>query len=184
MQSAVSPATLSSLTYRHIATAAKNMVAAQFALHGFDVLSQAGRTDYSYDLSVATTRGMMKIMVHGSVDGEWGLVDPNLAEVKPGKRDDHRAVDLWLERYRRIACCLVEFDVSNLDTMPRIFLTTAAEIACLLHENVAAVGELRLGRHASLPQRWRFSEARIAEVMGGGVESQRVKGTAHLPMVS
>lgn len=184
MQSATSP--LISLTYRHIATAAKNMVAAQFALHGFDVLSEAGRTYYSYDLSVATRRGMMKIMVHGSVDGQWDLVDPNLAELKPGKRDDRRAVDLWLERYRHIACCLVEFDVSNLDNMPGIYLATAAEIAVLLHENVNAAGELGLRRHGSLPQGWRFSDERIAEVMGAGVEKQlgRGAGAQPLPMVS
>jgi hypothetical protein len=69
----------------------------------------------------------------------------------------------------------VEFDVSNLDNMPGIYLTTAAEIARLLHENVNAVGELRLGRHESLPQRWRFSEARIAEAMYAGAESRPAK---------
>ncbi|MGH9563595.1 MAG: hypothetical protein ACRD3S_19250 [Terracidiphilus sp.] len=159
-------------------------MAAEVALQGFDVLSQAGRTDYSYDLSVASTRGMMKIMVHGSLDGLWDLVDPNLAATKPGQQDDHRAIDLWLERYRRVACCLVEFDAANLGGMPRIYLTTAAELARMLHENVAAAGELRLGRHASLPQRWRFTEERIAEVMGAGGENQPPKSPQYLPMVS
>ncbi len=160
------------------------MVAAEFALQGFDVLSQAGRTYYSYDLSVASTRGMMQIMVHGSLDGSWELVDPNLAATKPGKHDDHRAIDLWLERYSRVACCLVEFDAANLGGMPRIYLAAAAEIARVLHENVTAVGELRLGRTASLPQRWRFTEARIAEMMGAGAEGKPGKSREHLPMVS
>lgn len=164
------------LNYRHVSAAAQNIAAAEFALHGFDVLDQAGRTYYRYDLSVATTGGMMKIMVRGSLDGLWDVVDSYLVETnEPLKRDYHRAIDIWLERYRQVACCLVQFDATDLIRMPRIYLASAAEVAEILHENVETLGEMALRAAAgsagdtvgeqSLPRRWRFSQERIAELM-------------------
>lgn len=167
-----SPKTLSS---RHVTAAAQNFAAAQFALHGFDVLEQAGRARYSYDLGVASCGGMMKIMVHGSLNGLWDLIDPYLAKTHPLKGDYCRAIALWLERYSHITCCLVHFDVSDLSVMPSIYLASAAEVAEIMYAHAEAWGEMAL--HAddegsgeapweeSLPRRWRFSQARITELM-------------------
>jgi len=173
MSSIASP--VKALDERHISAAAQNIAAAQFALHGFDVLDQAGRARYSHDLGVASTGGMMKIMVHASLKGLWGLIDPYLVKTKPHKGDLHRAIDLWHDRYRHSACCLVQFDSSNLIGMPRIYLASAAEVAELLHEKAETSGEMARGSGAggsgdssgqeALPQRWRLSQARITELM-------------------
>jgi hypothetical protein len=169
----------SSLPYWNLSAAAQGIVAAEFALHGFDVLDQAGRARYWHDLSVASTGGMMKIVVRGSLDGLWELVDPFLVETRKSQKSDyHRAIDLWLERFRHTTCCLVQFDPSNLIGMPRIYLASAAEVAEMLHENVETSGEIALRAGAgssgeatgeeSLPRKWRFSQERIKELMSAG----------------
>ena len=169
------------LSSRQVSTAAENIAAAQFSLYGFDVLEQASRARFVYDLGVARSGGMMKVMVHGSLDGMWDLVEPYLertARRKATKADYHRAIDLWLEHHgRRVACCLVKFESADLNQMPRIYLASATEIADKLHEITNHVGESSLcedyevvdsygaRRIESLPSRWRFSQARIAELM-------------------
>jgi hypothetical protein len=169
------------LSSRQVSTAAENIAAAQFSLYGFDVLEQASRTRFVYDLGVAKSGGMMKVMVHASLDGIWDLVEPYLERsprVQPRKADCHRAIDLWLEHQsRRIACCLVKFESADLRQMPRIYLASAAEIAEKLHEITNHLGASSLceeyevtdsygGRRVeSLPSKWRFSQARIAELM-------------------
>lgn len=164
------------LTYRHVSTAAQNIAAAEFALQGFDVLEQAGRASHSHHLSVATSSGMIKMVVHGSLDGLWELVDSYFVEtIKPKKDEFHRAINRWHDRYRHTTCCLVQFDSTNLSGMPRIYLASSAEIAQRLHENVDAVGDLALrseGQAAgdssvrrNFPHCWRFSQERIMELM-------------------
>ena len=164
------------LTYRHLSAAAQNIAAAEFALQGFDVLDQTGRTAHPHNLSVATSSGMMKMVVHGSIDGPWDLVDSFLVEsTKPQKDEYHRAVNRWLDRYRQTTCCLVQFDSTNLIGMPRIYLASAAEVAQRLHESVDLRGDMALRAGGpqsgflslpdSLPSRWRFSEERIRELM-------------------
>ena len=66
------------LSSRQVSAAAENIAAAQFSLYGFDVLEQAGQARFVYDLGVAKSGGMMKVMVHGSLDGLWELVEPYL----------------------------------------------------------------------------------------------------------
>ena len=169
------------LSSRQVSAAAENLAAAQFSLFGFDVLEQAGRARFVYDLGVAKSGGMMRVLVHGSLDGFWDLVEPYL-EGTPGlkttKADYHRAIDLWLERHgSRVMCCLVKFESDDLRQTPRIYLARAAEIAEKLHEiteyfgfsalceEYEVVDAYGLRRVESLPEKWRFSQARIAELM-------------------
>lgn len=172
------------VNYRHVLAAARNIAAAQFELHGFDLLEQAGRASSSYDLGVVSSGGMMKIMVHGSLDGLWSLVDPYLAKPKPRKCDYHRAIELWLERYRNVICCMVQFDMRNLIGMPGLYLASAAEVADILHEHAEDLDEvaLRSGTESSscaswggkLPLQWRFSQERISELLSGEEEKRSV----------
>jgi hypothetical protein len=169
------------LSSRQVSAAAENLAAAQFSLFGFDVLEQAGRARFVYDLGVAIPGGMMKVLVHGNLDGFWDLVEPYL-ERTPGqgivKADYHRAIDLWLEHHgSRVVCCLVKFESEDLRNTPRIYLARAAEVAEKLHEIteyfgapalceeyeiVDSYGSRRIER---LPEKWRFSQVRVAELM-------------------
>lgn len=168
------------LSSRQISAAAENIAAAQFAMHGFDLLEQGGQTRYFYDLGVANAGGMMKVTVYGSFRGFWNLVDPFLykAPASRTRSDDHRAIGRWLERQgAKVTFCLVQFELADLSRMPRIYLATAGEIAARLHESVEMLGDTALyeefeiedagGRHTveTLPARWRFSQERIAELM-------------------
>ncbi len=169
------------LSSRQVSAAAENLAAAQFSLFGFDVLEQAGRARFVYDLGVANSVGMMKVLVRGSLDGFWDLVEPYIegtSGLKTTPADYHRAIDLWLEQHgSRVVCCLVKFESDDLRQTPRIYLARAAEIAEKLHEITAyfgfsvlceeyevvdAYGSRRL---ESLPEKWRFSQARISELM-------------------
>jgi hypothetical protein len=167
------------LSSRQISAAAENIAAAQFAMCGFDVLEQGVRARYFYDLCVANSCGMMKVTVHGSFRGFWNLVDPTLQRTARTAAEYHRAIDRWLDRQgTRVAYCLVQFDATDLKQMPRIYLASAAEVAARLHTSVDQLGDTALyeqyeiedpsGRHTveQLPERWRFSQDRIAELMG------------------
>jgi hypothetical protein len=168
------------LTTRQVSTAAESIAAAQFAMHGFDVLEHGGHTRQFYDLGVANAGGMMKLTVHGSLRGFWNLVDPYLYKGADGRTaaDYHRAINRWLERQgNKVTFCLVQFELADLSRMPRIYLATAADIAARLHESVETLGDTALyeeyevedgeGRHTveTLPAQWRFSQQRIAELM-------------------
>lgn len=166
------------LSARQVSTAAENLAAAQFSLYGFDVLEHSGRAHFVYDLGVAKSGGMMKMMVHGSLDGFWDFVEPYLDRTPPAKADYHRAISLWLEHHgRRAVCCLVKFESHELRQSPRIYLASAAEIAERLHDIVENLGvsalcekyevvdSLGSRRIESLPAKWCFSEARIADLM-------------------
>jgi hypothetical protein len=121
---------------------------------------------------------MMKVMVHGSLDGFWDLVEPYLDRGSATKADYHRAISLWLENHgRRVTCCLVKFESADLRQAPGIYLASAAEIAERLHDIVEHVGVSALceeyaivdthgsRRIESLPEKWRFSQTRIADLM-------------------
>ena len=169
------------LSSRQLSAAAENIAAAQFSLYGFDVLEQAGQARFVYDLGVAKSGGMMKVMVHGSLDGFWELVEPYLERTPrhaPTKADYHRAIDLWLEHHDcRVACCLVKFESADLLNMPRLYLASASEVAEKLHEITEHVGATvlceeyeRTDAHGgrcteSLSAKWRFSQTRITELM-------------------
>jgi hypothetical protein len=166
------------LSSRQVSAAAENLAAAQFSLYGFDVLEQAGRARFVYDLGVAKSGGMMKVTVHGSLDGIWDVVEPYLEQTPAGNPDYHRAIDRWLENHGwRVTCCLVKFESADLRQSPKIYLASAAEIAEKLHEIVDNVGVSALceeyaivdscgsRRVETLPEKWQFSQVRIAELM-------------------
>ena len=166
------------LSARQVSAAAENLAAAQFSLYGFDVLEHSGLARFVYDLGVAKSGGMMKVMVHGSLDGFWDLVEPYLDRGSATKADYHRAISLWLENHgRRVACCLVKFESADLRQAPGIYLASAAEIAERLHDIVEHVGVSALceeyaivdthgsRRIESLPEKWRFSQTRVADLM-------------------
>lgn len=169
------------LSTTHLSVAAENIVAAQFALYGFDVLEQAVRTKFFFDLGVAKSDGMLKLSVHGTFDGIWDVLTPYL-EKRPhhptSAAEYHRAIALWLERRgSKAICCLVKFESADLKTMPRIYLASAVEIADRLHEITEQFGESLLCEEyeivdsygarkvESLPPKWRFSYGRITELM-------------------
>jgi hypothetical protein len=176
MSPAASPQ--SQLSTRQVSAAAENLAAAQFSLFGFDVLEHSDRARFVYDLGVARSGGMMKVRVHGSLDGIWDLVEPFLERASATKGDYHHAINLWLERHGwRVTCCLVKFESADLGQSPKIYLASAAEVAEKLHEIVDNVGVSALceeyeivdtygsRRIESLPEKWRFSQVRIAELM-------------------
>jgi hypothetical protein len=165
------------LSSSQISVAAESIVAAQFALSGFDVLEKPGRARSFHDLGVARSGGMLKLSVHASFNGFWDLADPYLDRPlcnKVSAEDYHRAIDLWREHHNsQVKCCLVEFEAAALNAMPRIYLATAAEVAAALHQKIDQLTCDELGplgldivhRAQSLPPTWRFSQERIAELM-------------------
>lgn len=181
MGSVSSPRKLSS---SQITVAAESIVAAQFALSGFDVLEQSGRARPFYDLGVARSGGMMKVSVHSSLNGFWDLADQYMDGSRRDKatsEDYHRAIDRWLEHHNsQVKCCLVEFEAAALNVMPRIYLAAASEVAAAVHEKIDQLTSDELGPlgldvvHSTqgLPVAWRFSQERIAEVMEGPVEAK------------
>src|SRR3954454_4860029 len=93
------------LSAQQVSAAAENLAAAQFSLYGFDVLEHSGCARFVYDLGVAKSGGMMKVMVHGSLDGFWDLVEPYLDRALPTRSGYHRAISLWLENHGpRVVC--------------------------------------------------------------------------------
>jgi hypothetical protein len=168
------------LSTRQLSSSAENFAAAQFAMYGFDVLEQGNQARYFYDLGVANPGGMLKVTVHGSFRGFWNLVDPNLKNCPSARAAYHKVIDRWIDRQGgRVTFCLVQFDSSDLTSMPRIYLASAAEIAARLHQSVDILGDTALyeqfevedgsGHHTveTLPEHWRFSQTRIAELMDG-----------------
>ena len=170
------------LSNSQIAIAAESFAAAQFALCGFDVLEQAGRARFFYDLGVATSGGMMKVSIHASFNGFWDLADRYLESSQRralSAIDYHHAIDQWMEhRSSRVMCCLVEFESAGLDRMPRIYLASAPEVAAAMHRKIdqlACQDLVDLGvdvvhRMQDLPSSWRFSLGRIAELMDSPAE--------------
>jgi hypothetical protein len=176
---------------RQVAVAAEAITAAQFALFEFDVLQQAGHARFFYDLVVAKSGGMMKINVFGSLTGFWNLVDSYVTappKQQAGKADYHRAIDSWLDDHSSRTCCLVQFESTELERMPRLYLASAQEIAARLHESTEYLGDPALyeqydvtdaadGSHsiASVPAVWYLSEARIQELLQSQAEPQAFK---------
>jgi hypothetical protein len=124
---------------------------------------------------------MLKLSVYGSLNGFWNLADPflNLKPRMTAKESDyHRAIDLWLADHNSRTCCLVQFQAAELNIMPRLYLASAREVAERLHESTEQLGDSVLyeegwisdSAHAShamgsLPAAWRFSPARVGELL-------------------
>jgi len=164
------------LSSSQVSVAAQAFAASQFALSGFDVLEQAGRARFYFDLAVARSGGMMKVSVHASCNGFWDLADRYLDSTRHAHgtaADYHRAIVLWLENHTsRVTYCFVQFEPADLHRMPCIYLASAEEVATHLHERInqissAESGPIGLEVHwlEGLPAPWRFSQSRIAELM-------------------
>lgn len=158
----------------HVATAAEAIAAAQFARLGFDVSVQYGANQPEYDLLIDNGNRTLKVSVKGSRDGGWGLSQSFL------KNADYRAAaDLWLNRHgARTILCLVQFKGVHLDEMPRLYVATPVEVAARLYSASGGRGDTILwenytrgpraagaGTVEKIPDSWRLSEARMAEIL-------------------
>jgi hypothetical protein len=171
------------LSSSQISAAAEAFAAAQFALAGFDVLERAGRGRPYFDLAVASSDGMLKVSVFASFNGFWDVVDRYLDDSKRSNfsfADYHRAIDLWFENQGSdVTCCLVQFEPVALNRMPRIYLASAREVAAELHDKADQLSRDEIGlmgmdvvhRLEDMPSLWRFSQARLAQILGVPVEA-------------
>jgi Holliday junction resolvase-like predicted endonuclease len=160
-----------------VATAAEAFAAAQFARCGWDVSVQYGANQPEYDLVAVNGDRMLKVSVKGSQDGSWGLTQSHLSNA-----DYHRAVDAWLAKHsRKTIFCLVQFKKVSTNELPRMYLATPTEIAEWLKAAAAGRGDTILyeehvwskraqaaGTIDRIPDAWRFTDARLAEVGRGG----------------
>ena len=113
---------------------------------------------------------MLKISVKGSQDGSWGLTQG----YKKGC-DYHEATAKWLTaHHRKTIFCLVQFQGTAPDEMPRIYLATPQEIADRLNASAGGRGETILyenhtwgpravgsGTTDQVPADWRISAGRL-----------------------
>jgi hypothetical protein len=165
------------LSSSQISVAAEAFATAQFALAGFEMLEQVRRARFYFDLVVARSGGMMKISVYASFNGFWDLVDRYLdasKQTNASAADYHHAISAWLgNQSLRATCCLVQFEPADLHRMPRLYLASPGEVAAHLHDKIDQLSNNELGligmdivhRLEGLPVSWRFSQARIAELM-------------------
>ena len=124
----------------HVGVAAEAFAAAVFARYGYDVSVQYGANQPEYDLIATSGDCMLKISVKGSQDGSWGLTQG----YKKGC-DYHTATAKWLKaHHKKTIFCLVQFQGTAPDEMPRIYLATPQEIADRL--NASAGGRDDRGR--------------------------------------
>jgi hypothetical protein len=167
----------------HIAVAAEAFAAGAFARCGYDVSIQYGADQPEYDLIIAKAEQMLKVSVKGSQDGSWGLTQSYLAKAntKGQTGNYHGAVDLWLLKHKpRTVFCFVQFRDVPIDTLPRMYLATPAEVASRLKGAAAGRGDTILyedhswsaravgaGTTERIPQNWRFSPSRVAELLAG-----------------
>ena len=156
-----------------VATAAEAFAAAQFARCGWDVSVQYGANQPEYDLVAVDGDRVLKVSVKGSKDGGWGLTQSHIANA-----DYHGAADAWLARHsRKTVFCLVQFRSVPATELPRMYLAKPIEIAAWLKAAAAGRGDTILyERHVwsdraqaagtidVIPDRWRFTEARLTEV--------------------
>ncbi|MBR6352078.1 MAG: hypothetical protein IKR93_07130 [Firmicutes bacterium] len=154
----------------HIGIAAEAYTAAIFARYGYDVSVQYGANQPEYDLIAVSGDKMLKISVKGSQDGGWGLTQ----NYKKGC-NYHEAVDKWLSmHHKKTVFCLVQFQGTAPDEIPRIYLAAPGEIALLLKSSAGGRGETVLrenhawgpcavgkGTIDRIPKEWRVSAERL-----------------------
>ena len=159
----------------HVGVAAEAAVASLFARYGYDVSVQYGANQPEYDLIVSSGEGLLKVSVKGSQDGSWGLCQSYLQK---GSADYHGAIDRWLQRHqRRTVLCFVQYRDLPPDSMPRIYLASAPEVAQRLRETAKGRGDTILyerhvwgqrargaGTIEEIPAAWRFSRERLEEL--------------------
>ena len=160
----------------HVGVAAEAFAAAQFARLGFDVSVQYGANQPGYDLIVSRGDDLMRVSVKGSKDGSWGLAQSHLTR---GKADYHDAADRWACRHvAGVVVCLVQFKGVADDALPPMWLASVGEVADRLKATARGRGDTILyvrhvwgpGAHAAgtideIPESWRFTEERAAELL-------------------
>lgn len=156
-----------------VATSAEAFAAAQLARCGWDVSVQYGANQPEYDLVAVDGDLMLKISVKGSRDGGWGLTQSYLK-----RADYHGAVDKWLSKHgKKTVFCLVQFQGTSIETLPRMYLATPQEIAAWLNKSAAGRGDTILyerhvwsprgyaaGTTDAIPASWKFTAKRLEEL--------------------
>lgn len=157
------------MTSWHVGVAAEAFAAAQFARFRYDVSVQYRANQPEYDLIAASGEKMLKISVKGSQDGGWGLTQ----SYKKGC-DYHEAIQKWLDgHHKKTIFCLVQFQGTAENEMPRMYLASPAEIAEVMNASAGGRGETILyeyhkwgpraagsGTIDRIPEEWKFTEER------------------------
>lgn len=160
---------MTKMTSWHVGVAAEAFAAAQFARFRYDVSVQYGANQPEYDLIAVSGDKMLKISVKGSQDGGWGLTQ----SYKKGC-DYHEAIQKWLDgHHKRTIFCLVQFQGTTENEMPRMYLASPVEIAEVMNASAGGRGETILyeyhkwGPHAAgsgtidrVPEEWKFTAER------------------------
>ncbi len=164
---------MKSISSWHVGVAAEAFAAGVFARYGYDVSVQYGANQPEYDLIAVDGDKILKISVKGSQDGSWGLTQ----SYKKGC-DYHEATALWLaSHHKKTIFCLVQFQGTTTNEMPRVYLASPQEIAermnasaggrgdTILYENHTwgprAVGK---GTTDRIPDNWAISAERLEEM--------------------
>ena len=161
------------MTSWHVGVAAEAFAAAQFARFRYDVSVQYGANQPEYDLIVASGEKMLKISVKGSQDGGWGLTQ----SYKKGC-DYHEAIQKWLDgHHKKTIFCLVQFQGTGDNEMPRMYLASPAEIAKAMDDSAGGRGDTILyeyhqrgpraagsGTIDCIPDEWKFTENRVKDM--------------------
>ena len=154
----------------HVGVAAEAFAAAVFARYGYDVSVQYGANQPEYDLIAVSGDKMLKISVKGSQDGGWGLTQ----NYKKGC-DYHEATAKWLDaHHKKTVFCLVQFQNTAPNELPRIYLASPKEIADMLDASAGGRGETVLrefhvwgakaagkGTTDRIPENWVISAERL-----------------------
>ena len=157
----------------HVGVAAEAFAAALFARYGYDVSVQYGANQPEYDLIAVSGDKMLKISVKGSQDGSWGLTQ----SYKKGC-DYHEAIAKWLaDHHKKTVFCLVQFQNTTQNEMPRVYLASPQEIADRMNATANGRGDTILyeshtwgpraagaGTTDRIPEAWRISADRLAEL--------------------
>ena len=150
----------------HVGVAAEAFAAGLFARYGYNVSVQYGANQPEYDLIAASGDKMLKISVKGSQDGGWGLTQ----SFKKGC-DYHEAIEKWLaSHHRKTILCLVQFQNTDRNEMPRVYLASPQEIADRMKATANGCGDTILYEHHTwgpravgagttehIPESWRIS---------------------------
>lgn len=157
----------------HVGVSAEAYAAALLARCGYDVSVQYGANQPEYDLIAVTGDKMLKISVKGSQDGGWGLTQSYKKDC-----DYHEAINRWLSaHHRKTIFSLLQFKNTKIDELPRVYFATPEEIAEELHKSAGGRGETVLrechvwgpravgrGTTDAVPEEWKFSKERLAEL--------------------
>jgi len=162
-------------TSRNIEIAAEAITAGQFSRLGFDVSVQYGAHQPEYDLVVGKGNRLLKISVKGTQLNGWGLCQ----KYKTTDRTYHDMIDIWQQQLDpQLIFCLVDFHTVSFEQLPPMYLAKPYEIAERLKQARGGIGSSTLwiekvwGQRAAgagsierVPESWRFSPERIAELL-------------------